>query len=185
MPVEDSLLRIEQLLDRIASALERMASPANPLPQPGRTTVPQPVAEPSNSPINSSTSIAEGFLASRGICVVERKTPHPADEVLDLLARTIGENYNSLAELLQRIKQNMQAGQAFQFSINRVSQQGISLITNFCTALHRIGYFTKYRYQREPARIIHITVCHISQFGQTFQLALDQIPESRAFAAGA
>jgi hypothetical protein len=102
----------------------------------------------------SNTRIIVDFLESLGIEIKTIPTENSADNVINSLSKSLGENYDGLRELLARIKRNMQQGSSFSLSLKEYTQKDVSNVCQFCTRLHAVAFLEEYRYFRSPQYLI-------------------------------
>jgi hypothetical protein len=151
------------LLERIAIALERIADSlaVNNLAAlesntEGSELFPSPEpAEP--SPVINDTFKLQTFLSSRGITIKNIPPEKESDETLDKIAVFIGNKLDTVREVLDTIKANMNAGRPFNLNLRNESQQTVADTTNLCTNLFNIAFLTAYHYQKSPAYQLYAT----------------------------
>ncbi len=105
---------------------------------------------------DSSRSVQEivNFLESRNIKIKHLPPDDPTDDIINSLAKFLGDNYTSLRELLIKIKRNMQHGLEFHLSLKDYPQKEVSSVCQFCTKLHDIAFLEKYEYYKSPQYLI-------------------------------
>ncbi len=106
------------------------------------------------STLGNGTKVLIDFLESRDIIIRAFSTEDPADDVINSLAKFLGENYDSLRELLARIKRHMQTGSQFSLSLKTYIPKDINNICKFCTRLYDIAFLEKYDYSKAPQYLI-------------------------------
>ncbi len=104
--------------------------------------------------IEDETKFIADFLASRDIKIKTTPTEEPADDIINSLSKFLGENYDSLRDLLARIKRSMQQGSQFSLYLKEYTQKDINNVCQFCTRLHAIAFLEEYRYFKAPQYLI-------------------------------
>jgi hypothetical protein len=92
-------------------------------------------------------------LSARNITVKNYKQPE-SDNVFEQLATFLGERFDDLKRLLDRIKKNLSTGSSFTLKLSSSSE--ISDTTQFCELLSKYAFLSKYWYDRN-SKIIHAT----------------------------
>jgi hypothetical protein len=162
---------LKNLLERIAIALERIAdSFENREPPLNRETRINRDAEADEIILTDETATESGeieplgntdeedaiekFLSSKNIKIKVIPPEDAADDVINSLAEFLGNHYNSLSELLAKIKSNMQRGGFITLAIKDYPQKDVSDICQFCTRLHEIAFLEQYKYFKSPQFLI-------------------------------
>jgi len=96
----------------------------------------------------------EKFLSSKNIKIKVIPPEDAADDVINSLAEFLGNHYNSLSELLAKIKSNMQRGGFITLAIKDYPQKDVSDTCQFCTRLHEIAFWEQYKYFKSPQFLI-------------------------------
>lgn len=153
--------KIEELLERIAVALERLAAASVVRADLGATKNTKLVLDkmdvrndtPSRTASPSVSGLHE-FLASKRIQIKAIPPSDASDDVIDSLSLFLGERYEALSDLLNKIKRAMQSGKTITHSLKNRSQQDVSSNCQFCTRLHQVAFLEQYRYLRSPTYLI-------------------------------
>ncbi len=168
------LARIATALERIANAVDKSAatdangegdtlqndcSTKTSLPVAGCTAA-KPLVSPQST---CNTSIAN-FLADRGIKVNAVPQAEAADDVLNSLAKRLGEDYDALRALHSNIKRNMQHGGTFTLSLKECAADDISRVCQYGHTLHEHAFLEDFRYVRSQRLIsAKTTICPMAQ----------------------
>jgi hypothetical protein len=153
--------RIEALLERIAVALETLAGLRDDSKRPTKGLVCHSSATKLGSPTDlappasqSRAPLLEAFLGSKGIRITQVPAEDSADKVIDSLSLYLGEHYDALSGLLDKIKRAMQNGLPIMESLKNRSQHDINSACQFCTRLHEVAFLEQYQYFRSPTYLI-------------------------------
>ncbi len=154
---------LASLLARIATALERIAntvdkSAATDTNGEGdtlqnacsaKTSLPAAsctAAKPLGYPQSTCNTSIVNFLADRGIKVNAVPQAEAADDVLNSLAKRLGEDYDALRALHSNIKRNMQHGGTFTLSLKECVADDISRVCQYGHTLHEHAFLEDFRY---------------------------------------
>ena len=96
------------------------------------------------------------WLSSRNITVKKYKQQESADVVFDQLATFLGERFDSLRHVHDRIRRNLSTGSNFTLNLSSRSQEEIADSTQFCTLLHKYAFLSSYRYNKN-SKVIYAT----------------------------
>jgi hypothetical protein len=94
------------------------------------------------------------FLESRGIKIKNVPAEDASADVINSLSKYLGENYDSLRELLAIIKRKMQQGAQFSLLLKKYAQRDIATVCNFCTRLYNVAFLEEYKYYKSPQYLI-------------------------------
>lgn len=162
--LEQLTAMMERLLDRIdgggrtTSRRSRRvepqldSSPAVPARTPARRRSAK--TAPEISPLAGAPEFLQNFLNKRGINIKALPGEDAADSVIDELSLTLGEQYGVLAPLLANIKRALQGTGGVRETLSGYDQADLSLVTRFCTRLHRYAFLEQYRYVRTPQSMV-------------------------------
>lgn len=162
--LEQLTAMMERLLDRLdgggrtPSRRGRRVEPQqeSAAPAPARTTSRRRSAKaaPEISPLAGAPEFLQNFLNKRGINIKALPGEDAADSVIDELSLTLGEQYQVLAPLLANIKRALQGTGGVRETLTGYDQADLSLVTRFCTRLHRYAFLEQYRYVRTPQSMV-------------------------------
>lgn len=162
---------IENILERIAISLERIADcldenkkmkknfPLNKEKILNDMDLIENIASISYLPEKeeeepSNFECIENFLSSRGIKIKTIPEEDPADDIINSLSEFLGNNYDSLKELLSKIKRTMQTGSYITLSLKNYEQKACSDVCQFCHRLYAIAFLEQYKYFKSPQYLI-------------------------------
>ena len=97
------------------------------------------------------------FLNRHQISVKVLPPEEIIDESLDKISLFMGNKYASIARVHELIKRYMNEGKPFSLSIKGESPQKVADITQFCTQMYNLAFFTEYKYMRSPQFHLYIT----------------------------
>ena len=99
----------------------------------------------------SGTEKVIAWLTEKNVNVQSYNQQSSADDVFDKLAVFLGERYDSLAELHQKIKRSLlqEEGTKFYFNLSNKTQKEIANCTQFCQKLYESSLLTFYHYNRK------------------------------------
>lgn len=95
---------------------------------------------------NSSAAPIIQWLESLEITVSNYYQSQAYDYIYDHLTISLGENYEYLDKLYQKIKRRLSNGNNFQLSLIGKNQREIYVNTSFCSQLYEYAFLTSYRY---------------------------------------
>ena len=98
----------------------------------------------------------EEWLRGRGIGVQKRPVAEGEEErekVFSRLALFLGDRYQSLEKLYDKIKWSLSTKQQFELSLAEATQEEIANSTQFCTLLKQYALLTSYHYKSEDRLI--------------------------------
>ena len=161
--LEDRLQRMEGKLDRL------LAQPSGEAKKPVASNDSTPAETRTETPTSPAESGGlETFLAERQIQIRRVPTPDAADETMDRLAMTLGQNFRGLKGLLGQIKRNFQHGGGFQMNLAKCSQRDVALITQQCQVWHKLAFLSSYYYERAPVCTLHAKAGKLPKAQQFF-----------------
>lgn len=88
------------------------------------------------------------WLATHGITVRDCKQDEVTDLVFDQLATYLGERFDTLKAVHDRIRRHMSTGTPFTINLASASQEEIANSTQFCHRLFKYAFLATYRYHR-------------------------------------
>ena len=94
------------------------------------------------------------FLNSRGIQVKSTRRKCASDAIIDKLSRFLGDRYEVLSALHDKIKRAMQSGDTIHLNLNDKTPQEINTNCQYCRLLYEIAFLEEYQYYRSPERSI-------------------------------
>lgn len=107
---------------------------------------------------NIVTDEASAWLTSKGIQIKNYQSDGSVDKIFDQLSLYLGKKYNSLSGLYHTIKRNLSMNTDYvYYNVSNFTPTVISDITQFCTNMHRLAFFTNYNYSRNT-KTINITL---------------------------
>lgn len=112
------------------------------------------ISEKKDSSSNKATSIvqknaAELYLNKNGIKITGVNTS-TGDLKTETISRYIGTKFESVKELISRIKASQADGKSFKMNLSKSSQQTISDICQLANMLHKIAFIEEYTYKNSP-----------------------------------
>ncbi len=146
-------------LKRIADALERLVNimEANDTKQTTSklTNLKKMKSTSSNPPVSDAQSIIE-YLQNRNIKVIQYHHPlteneKKADAALDKLALFMGNNFDLIKDVYQRLKASLNNGSLITLNISHYPPQKISAVTQFLKNLkEKFSFLSLYNYKPSP-----------------------------------
>ena len=95
-----------------------------------------------------SASAVMDWLAAHEINIKKYSQPDMADNVLNELSNFIGERYENVARLLEKIRKNLSTGSGFSLKLSDRTLSEISDSTNLCVKLNNYAFLSTYQYNK-------------------------------------
>jgi len=96
----------------------------------------------------------ENEFKKRNIELLSLPGKYSYDESFNNISYYIGSHYDEVLPILQKIKQSMQTGRKFQYSVKNSSQNAIMHMCQLCTRLHQSALLEEYNYTKSPTYLI-------------------------------
>jgi hypothetical protein len=133
---------------------------------------PPPAATPTNNgPVpdgagppataNGGESFLQNFLRRRQVAIAEIPDLGEADDVLDNLARLLGDNFEVCRTFYRRLKSTLSDSRGLRLDLKGRPGAEINFNVQFATRLHKIGFLADCHYRKAPVSELYVKVSRL------------------------